>query len=77
MYDDQPLTCDSAQGGDEIDDVFGCVAKTRNNMVTVTAIDTFNAAGGGRQNLGDGETVILSVCNCVSMCYATYVSLSQ
>jgi len=49
------------QGGDEIDDVFGCVAMTRNNMVTVTAIDTYNAAGGGRQNHADGETVILTV----------------
>ena len=45
------------QGGDEIDDVFGCVTVNTNGIITVAAIDTYNIAGGERQNLGDGETV--------------------
>ena len=49
------------QGGDEIDDVFGCVIIDTNGTITVEAIDTYNIAGGGRRNIGDGDSVMLHV----------------
>ena len=39
------------QGGDAIDDVFGCTTNGSNSEVIVT--DTYNIAGGGRDNVGD------------------------
>ncbi|XP_065905952.1 putative ferric-chelate reductase 1 [Dysidea avara] len=45
---------DRRMGGDEIDDVFGCVTVNTNGVSTIAAIDTYNIRGGGRQNFGDG-----------------------
>ena len=42
------------QGGDEIDDIFGC---TTTNNGTIVA-DTYNIAGGDRSNVGDNSGVV-------------------
>ena len=41
------------QGGDEIDDIFGCT--TSNNGDELTVADTYNIAGGERSNVGDSS----------------------
>ena len=41
------------QGGDEIDDIFGCT--TSNNGGELTVADTYNVAGGERSNVGDSS----------------------
>ena len=41
------------QGGDEIDDIFGCT--TNNDGGELTVADTYNIAGGGRSNVGDNS----------------------
>jgi len=40
------------QGGDEIDDIFGC---STTNGIFFDFADTYNVAGGDRQNVGDAS----------------------
>ncbi|XP_065905953.1 uncharacterized protein [Dysidea avara] len=49
---------DRRMGGDEIDDVFGCITRRTGDGddVIVAAIDTYNIQGGDRENVGDGVT---------------------
>ena len=52
----------SLQGGDEIDDIFGCTTTDGGPPI---AADTFNIAGGDRSNVGDssvGLVIILLEC---------------
>ena len=61
------------QGGDEIDDIFGCTTTGDDGSVVVA--DTFNVAGGGRNNVGDNSTLVMisyfndipSTCKTVNM----------
>ena len=39
--------------------MFGCVTVNTNGVSTIAAIDTYNIRGGGRQNFGDGGSVML------------------
>lgn len=55
----------SLQGGDEIDDIFGCSTSDSGALEgLVDFADTYNVAGGERQNVGDnaGE-VYMSLCD--------------
>ena len=66
------------QGGDEIDDIFGCTTVDTDVISRRFAIaDTYNVAGGDRQNVGD-NTVDVSlyflICNGYS-CIALTISL--
>ena len=45
------------QGGDEIDDIFGCT--TTNNGSQLIVADTYNVAGGERSNVGDNSGTVL------------------
>ena len=48
------LTLCSLQGGDEIDDIFGCSTVDSGAIEgRVVFADTYNVAGGDRQNVGD------------------------
>ena len=48
------------QGGDKIDDIFGCITNNSDSQLIVA--DTYNVAGGSRNNIGDNsETVIFLV----------------
>ena len=42
------------QGGDEIDDVFGCTTTSNGTIVA----DTYNVAGGDRSNVGDNSGMV-------------------
>jgi len=45
------------QGGDGIDDVFGCVIMNTNGEIKVVPLDTYNIRGGKKLNMGDGGLV--------------------
>ena len=50
------------QGGDKIDDTFGCTTTGNASDIQVVVADTYNTAGGSRINVVDnsGEVIILS-----------------
>ena len=49
--------CCLSQGGDEIDDVFGCIIMNTNGEIKVAPLDTYNIRGRNKLNLGDGGLV--------------------
>ena len=54
----------SLQGGDEIDDIFGCSTVDGNSLdldERIVFADTYNVAGGGRQNVGDNSGEVMYV----------------
>jgi len=44
------------QGGDEIDDIFGCISTDDGSQLIVA--DTYNVAGGDRNNVGDNSGMV-------------------
>ena len=44
------------QGGDEIDDIFGCISIDNGSQLMVA--DTYNVAGGDRNNVGDNSGTV-------------------
>ena len=54
----------SLQGGDEIDDIFGCSTVDGNSLdldQRIDFADTYNVAGGGRQNVGDSSGEVMYI----------------
>ena len=49
------LNFDVVKGGDEIDDIFGCIT---NNGSHLMVADTYNVAGGERSNVGDNSGTV-------------------
>ena len=46
-----------SQGGNGIDDVFGCIVMNTNGMIKIAPLDTYNVHGSNKLNLGDGGLV--------------------
>jgi len=47
----------SPQGGEAIDDVFGCTIMNMNGETKVSPLDTYNVHGSNKLNMGDGGLV--------------------
>ena len=45
------------KGGDEIDDIFGCI--TTDNGSQLMVADTYNIAGGSRSNIEDNSEIVI------------------